>query len=161
MEALFIVGHWNSGTTLLVELLRKHPQLALKQARWKPELEERTTLKLLRKMGYPTLYFGPQHYENVLKAEGFGFWQQPNMDATTMERFRCRWYRAFRPRGGRQLLLKNPWLFFYPDFIREAFAQDTLHKSPEKHYKNVRCQVLPRPTRSPPSPLLQESFNIL
>ena len=50
MKALFIVGYWNSGTTLLVDVLRKHPILSLRKARYKPNLEERTIKKILKRL---------------------------------------------------------------------------------------------------------------
>ncbi len=48
-QAVFIVRYWNSGTTLLVDVLRKHPAFAFKRARFKPNLEDRTIIKILRR----------------------------------------------------------------------------------------------------------------
>ena len=127
MKALFIVGHWNSGTTLLVDLLRKHPDLALKKARYKPNLEETSTQKLLARQGYPLIDFG-HDYDRVLEHQGFDYWQQPQLSPQELAKFQKRWYRKFAPSKGKMLLWKNPWLFFYPQFIDQAFSQDMLRK---------------------------------
>ncbi|HAP62934.1 MAG TPA: hypothetical protein DCR93_26710 [Cytophagales bacterium] len=126
-EFLIINGHWNSGTTLLVDLLRKHPELDFRQARYKPELEERTTLKLLRKLGYPAIPFGV-NYNQVTEHNGFGYWQEPQLAQDgKLEQFSRQWHRKFRPRGGKKALLKNPWLLFYPHTLKALTQEDHTH----------------------------------
>ncbi|MEL6535933.1 MAG: sulfotransferase [Bacteroidota bacterium] len=126
-EFLIINGHWNSGTTLLVDLLRKHPDLDFRQARFKPELEERTTLKLLRNLGYEPIPFGV-NYDLVTKNQGFAYWEEPPLlPEGKLLKMSKAWHRKFNPRGGKKSLLKNPWLLFYPETLRQLTQQDQVH----------------------------------
>ncbi|MDX2248262.1 MAG: sulfotransferase [Bacteroidia bacterium] len=126
MKAIFIVGYWNSGTTLLVDILRKHPQICLRRARFKPNLEERTLAKILRKMGTGFISL-ESDYATVIR-EGFVNYREPRFDAETREKFRKIFDRKFAVSPDQTLLLKNPWLFFMPDFIDQNFASDDLKK---------------------------------
>lgn len=125
MKSLFIVGFWNSGTTLLVDILRKHPILKLKKARFKPNLEERTIRKILKKLGTDFFDFGD--YSEVI-ANGFDNYEQPKFDETQREKFRKSFLWHFGVSKDKMLLLKNPWLFYFQDFIAENFVQDDMKK---------------------------------
>ena len=125
MNIVFIVGYWNSGTTLLTDILRKHPTLKLKKARYKPNLEERTIRKILKKLGTDFFDFGD--YSEVI-ANGFKNYKQPQFDENQRYKFRksFNWY--FGVSKSHRLLLKNPFLFFFNNFIEENFATDTVKK---------------------------------
>lgn len=120
MKALFIVGHWNSGTTLLVDVLRKHPELRLQRARWKPNLEDRNIRKILWRLKTDFPEFG--EYEDV-NENGFLNYPQPDFGAEDYQRFRKLFGKKYNP-GQHTLLLKNPWLLFFPKLMAEAFAED-------------------------------------
>lgn len=126
MKSIFIVGYWNSGTTLLVDILRKHPQIRLRRARFKPNLEERTLTKILRKFdaGFIRL---ENDYETIIR-EGFVHYQEPHFDKLTHQQFRKVFDRKFAVPADYTLLLKNPWLFFMPAFLEENFGGDDIHK---------------------------------
>jgi hypothetical protein len=123
-KALFIVGYWNSGTTLLVDLLRQHPTLRLRHARYKPNLEDRSIVKMLRRMGQDFIRF-EANYRRV-NEEGFAHYQEAAFDAAQRETFRRRFWRWYRVRPSQWLLLKNPWLWFMPNFLRSSFAEDQM-----------------------------------
>lgn len=123
-KALFIVGYWNSGTTLLVDLLRKHPTLRLRHARYKPNLEDRSIVKMLRRMGQDFIRF-EENYRRV-NEEGFTHYQEAAFDEPQRQTFRRRFWRWYRVRSSRWLLLKNPWLWFMPNFLRSSFAEDEM-----------------------------------
>jgi hypothetical protein len=126
MKALFIVGFWNSGTTLLVDVLRKHPSLSLRKARYKPNLEERTIKKILNKLGSGFWDFSDD-YEEVMK-NGFVNYQEPDFDEAKRQRFRKIFNWHFWVRKHKILLLKNPWLFYFNTFIDKTFAADDIKK---------------------------------
>ncbi|MCB0738822.1 MAG: sulfotransferase [Bacteroidetes bacterium] len=121
MKAFFIVGHWNSGTTLLVDVLRKHPDLQLKRARFKPNLEDRTVRKILWKMDADFPEFG--EYEDVLK-NGFANYPEPDFNPEKLAEFRKRFIGKYGKNEKQFLLLKNPWLLFFSDLMQNAFAED-------------------------------------
>ncbi len=125
MKALFIVGYWNSGTTLLVDILRKHEVLKLRKARYKPNLEERTIKKILKKMGTDFWDFGD--YSEVIE-HGFDRYEEPQFDEHQRKRFRRIFQFHFWVRSSKILLLKNPWLFFFKKFIDTNFENDTIKK---------------------------------
>lgn len=122
MQILFIVGYWNSGTTLLVDLLRKHPALRLRRARYKPNLEDRSMVKILRRMGGDFIRFD-ENYQTVIE-QGFGHYHEPAFDAEKRKTFRRRFGQKYRVSPQQWLLLKNPWLWFMPKFLKQNFAQD-------------------------------------
>lgn len=126
MRALFIVGFWNSGTTLLVDILRKHPTLSLRKARYKPNLEERTIKKILNKLGTDFWDFS-DNYEEVIK-NGFENYHEPILEESKRQRFRKIFKWHFWVRSSKMLLLKNPWLFYFKDFIDTTFKEDDLKK---------------------------------
>lgn len=117
---IFITGYWNSGTTLLVDILRKHPEVRLRRARYKPNLEERTIVKILRKLGEDFIHLDPD-YTNILQ-NGFSQYHQPFQTEQNRIAFRKIFDRKFRVPEDKVLLLKNPWLFFMPDFLDQTFA---------------------------------------
>ncbi len=121
MKGLLITGFWNSGTTLLVDLLRKHPQLQLARGRWLPNLEERSTRKWLQD-GFIDLGRG---YEPILEG-GWEAHQEPQLSEQEIRRFRKKFGRAFFTWPGRQLLAKNPWWFFIPSLLRQVFQDDDI-----------------------------------
>ncbi len=125
MKALFIVGFWNSGTTLLVDVLRKHPDLVLKKARYKPNLEERTTKKILKKLG--TDFWDFKRYEEVVE-NGFENYEEPIFNAEKEKRFLKKFKWHFGVRKNKMLLLKNPWLFYFYEFINKTFRNYELKK---------------------------------
>ncbi len=125
MKSLFIVGFWNSGTTLLVDILRKHPTLKLKKARYKPNLEERTIRKILKKVGTDFFDFGD--YSEVIE-NGFKNYHQPQLDEKQKKRFRKSFVWHFGVSKNKMLLLKNPWLFYFQDFIADNFKEDNMKK---------------------------------
>lgn len=124
MNNLFIVGYWNSGTTLLVDLLRKHPELKLRHARYKPNLEDRSLVKMLRRLGHDFIRFEPR-YQRV-NEQGWDWYQQPQLDEKQQKRFRRMFLRHYKVKPPQWLLLKNPWLWFMPDFLRENFSEDQM-----------------------------------
>lgn len=124
MNHLCIVGYWNSGTTLLVDLLRKHPQLRLRHARYKPNLEDRSLVKMLRRLGHDFIRFEPR-YQRVIE-HGWDWYQQPQLSEAERARFRRMFLRHYRVKPPQWLLLKNPWLWFMPDFLRENFTEDQM-----------------------------------
>lgn len=139
MKGLLITGYWNSGTTLMVEMLRKHPQIQLTRGAWLPNLEERSTRKWLPE-GFIQLGDG---YERILSG-GWEAHEEPRLSSADLQRFRRKFGRAFWTFPGKSLLAKNPWWFFIPALLREVFAQDEMrylivfregiHQVLSKHY---------------------------
>lgn len=125
MEGVFIVGYWNSGTTLLTDILRKHPDLSLKKGRFLPNLEERSIQKLLAKFDSPFHDFGD--YSDIIE-NGFRNFSQPDWDENKAAEFAIEFKKVFNVRDGKKLLLKNPWLFFYHDWINSQFKGDNIRK---------------------------------
>lgn len=119
MKICFIVGYWNSGTSLLVDLLRRHPDIQLRRARFKPNLEERTTIKLLRKQGFDFIDIR-NNYSRVLD-NGFEAHREPVMNKDQLAVFRNEFEKKFKVSEEKWLLIKNPWWFFFPNFIQEVF----------------------------------------
>lgn len=127
MKAMFIVGYWNSGTTLLVDLLRKHPEIWLRRARYKPNLEERTFVKILRRMGGDFIRFDANYA--TVNREGFVHYREPDFGPEKLATFRRRFGLHFWVPASKTLLLKNPWLFFNPQFLQQVFATDDIRTS--------------------------------
>ncbi len=125
-KAIFIVGYWNSGTTLLVDVLRKHSDLAFKRARWKPNLEDRTIIKILRKFGADFIKL-ENYYEEIIK-NGFSNYHEPTFNHTDKQRFIKIFNRKYGVRNGKTLLLKNPWLWFMHKFINSHFIDWDIKK---------------------------------
>jgi len=125
MNAIFIVGYWNSGTTLLVDLLRKHPDVKLKRARFKPNLEERDIVKILKKLGSDYIQLGD--YSEVIE-NGFSNYNETSFQAEKKEKFNKEFMKRFSVKEPKYLLLKNPWLFFMPNFIKSQFSELNMKK---------------------------------
>ncbi|MGB0430450.1 MAG: sulfotransferase [Bacteroidia bacterium] len=119
-NAVFIVGYWNSGTTLLVDVLRKHPDLAFKRARWKPNLEDRTIIKILRK--FNAGFIKLENYYTEINNNGFYNYQEPNFDENSKKRFVKLFNNKYGVKKSKTLLLKNPWLWFMYNFINSNFS---------------------------------------
>lgn len=122
MQALLIPGYWNSGTTLLVDLLRKHPDLQLTRGRWLPNLEERNTKKMLARYGERFVDLGPGY--QLILSEGWPAHKEPRLTPSEIRQFRRRFGLIFKTWPGKVLLAKNPWWMFAPDFFRQVFAND-------------------------------------
>ncbi len=122
MNILLIPGHWNSGTTLLVDIMRQHPSIRLRHARYKPNLEDRIFVKIMRRLGLKMIQFDP-FYERTIE-QGWDHYQQPQPEATKLARFRRIFGRKHRVRAKQWLLFKNPWLLFLPDFLIQLFVRD-------------------------------------
>lgn len=139
MKGLLIPGYWNSGTTLLVELLRRHPEVQLPRGRFLPNLEERSTRKWLPN-GFIDL--GPG-YERILQ-RGWEAHEEPALTEAEIRRFRRRFGWAFWVWPGKTLLAKNPWWFFIPGLLDQVFSHDQvryllvfregIHQVVSKHY---------------------------
>ena len=125
MKSIFIVGYWNSGTTLLVDILRKHPAIKLKKARYKPNLEERTLRKILNSLGTDFFHFGD--YSDVIE-HGFKNFEEPTFNQQQHRTFRRKFLWHFGVPKHKILLLKNPYLFFFNRFIKENFKEDKVKK---------------------------------
>ena len=119
-NAVFIVGYWNSGTTLLVDVLRKHPELVFKRARWKPNLEDRTIIKILRK--FNAGFINLDDYYREINNNGFENYHEPEFDEEDKARFVKIFNRKYGVRKNKTLLLKNPWLWFMYNFISNHFT---------------------------------------
>lgn len=137
MEGIFIVGYWNSGTTLLVDILRHHPVLKLKKARFKPNLEDRTIIKHLRKSGGDFIYLSP-YYKEIIEY-GFEHYEEKIPMGEDKDRFNRLFNRSYAVKRDKQLLLKNPWLWFMPKLIAENFERWDLKKL--TIIRNGRMQV--------------------
>lgn len=139
MNGLLITGFWNSGTTLLVDLLRKHPQLQLTRGRWLPNLEERSTRRWL-KDGFIQL---GDAYQPILEG-GWEAHQEPDLSAPEIRDFRRKFGWTFWTLPRKQLLSKNPWWFFVPELFQKVFTNDDMkylivfregiHQVVSKHY---------------------------
>ena len=103
MKILLIVGYWNSGTTLLVDILRKHPKLTLRRARWLPNLEERTIQKLLQRLGSDFIQFD-ENYKTVVN-QGFTHYQEPQFDEEQSQQFERLFNQKFGVKEPKILLL--------------------------------------------------------
>ncbi|MDH5717426.1 MAG: sulfotransferase [Spirochaetia bacterium] len=125
MKSIFIVGYWNSGTTLLVDLLRKHPEVKLKRARYKPNLEERDIVKILKKLDSNFIELGD--YSEVIE-NGFKNYNEPIFAGEKKEKFNKEFLKKFKVKENKYLLLKNPWLFFMPNFIKNQFSDFEMKK---------------------------------
>lgn len=111
MQALFIVGFWNSGTTLLTKLLKQHPDLRLRKAAFKPNLEERKTRKILWKLG--TDYHDFTNMADVV-TDGFIHHPEPNLSDKDVAYYQKAFHRAFSVPDDKVLLLKQPYMFYLP-----------------------------------------------
>jgi len=118
MDILFITGYWNSGTTLLVDIMRKHPQLQLRKSRFKSNIEDRTIKRLLNNLGYDFIKLGD--YSEIIK-NGFDNYAEAFLTEEDKQRFLKVFDKKFRVQKDKTLLLKNPWLFFMPNFINSTF----------------------------------------
>lgn len=125
-QAVFIVGYWNSGTTLLVDVLRKHPDFAFKRARFKPNLEDRTIVKILRK--FDAGFIELKDYYREINVNGFKNYNEPNFSQDDKEKFTRIFNRKYGVGQKKTLLLKNPWLWFMHDFIQTHFIDWNIKK---------------------------------
>lgn len=83
-------------------------------------MEDRTIRKILWKLNADFPEFG--EYEDV-NQNGFLNYPQPNFGEAEYQKFRKLFGRKYNP-GQSTLLLKNPWLLFFPSLMTEAFADD-------------------------------------
>lgn len=125
-KAVFIVGYWNSGTTLLVDVLRKHPDFAFKRARFKPNLEDRTIVKILRK--FDADFIQLKDYYREITTNGFKNYNEPNFSEEDKLSFTKIFNRKYGVGQKKQLLLKNPWLWFMEEFINSHFIDWNIKK---------------------------------
>lgn len=125
-QAVFIVGYWNSGTTLLVDVLRKHPAFAFKRARFKPNLEDRTIIKILRR--FDAGFIKLDDYYREINQNGFKNYKEPQFSEEQQERF----IKIFNSKYGvgdkKTLLLKNPWLWFMHEHISNHYTDWNIKK---------------------------------
>jgi hypothetical protein len=94
--------------------------MRLRLARFKPNLEERTTIKILNKLGFDFIDIR-NDYKRILDL-GFEAHEEPKFNMDQMARFRNDFEKKFKVPEGKWLLIKNPWWFFFPNFIAEAFS---------------------------------------
>lgn len=125
-QAVFIVGYWNSGTTLLVDVLRKHPDFAFKRAKWKPNLEDRTIVKILQK--FDAGFINLENYYEEINQNGFANYHEPHFNEADRLRFEKIFNRKYGVGEKKTLLLKNPWLWFMHRFIEAHFTQWNIKK---------------------------------
>lgn len=123
MRALFIVGFWNSGTTLLTRLLKQHPALRLRKAAFQPNLEERKTRKILRQLG--TDYHDFTNMADVVR-DGFIHHPEPVLDDKAVAYFQRTFQRSFSVSADKQLLLKQPYMFYLPRTLDRLFEFDDI-----------------------------------
>jgi len=103
----------------LVDVLRKHPEFAFKRARFKPNLEDRTIIKILRKFGAGFIELN--NYYREINQNGFENYREPDFSRDDKERFIKIFNRKYGVGEKKILLLKNPWLWFMHDFINSHF----------------------------------------
>lgn len=115
MKVLVIVGHWNSGSTHLIETLARHREAHIGAARRLPNCEERHTRRLLKR---------------ILRRRGqspvneWCYYDDPVLTDAEMAWFRRHWLARLDARRGGDgfTVVKNPWLQFCPDLLRRALA---------------------------------------
>ena len=125
-EPVFIVGYWNSGTTLLVDVLRKHPAFAFKRARWKPNLEDRTIVKILRRFNEDFIKLDDYYAE--INRNGFKNYREPRFNDKDKLKFNKIFNQKYGVGNKKTLLLKNPWLWFMQEFIDTQFIDWNIKK---------------------------------
>jgi hypothetical protein len=124
MELSLIVGYWNSGTTLLVDILRKHPDFKLGHSRFKANIEDREIAKMLQKVGYNLIRLGDY---SEINENGFKGYVEPALNESEKKEF----LNLFMGKYGlksKTLLLKNPWLFYMPNFLQNVFSDFNTRK---------------------------------
>lgn len=121
MKGLLITGYWNSGTTMLVDLLRKHSQLQLTRGKWLPNLEERSTRRWLPG-GFIQL---GDSYAPILDG-GWDAHQEPSLSDQEIRDFRRKFGWTFWTWPGKQVLAKNPWWMFIPGTLNRVFREDEI-----------------------------------
>lgn len=124
-QAVFIVGYWNSGTTLLTDVLRKHEELKLKHARFKPNLEDRSIVKMLKKLGHD--FIDIDNYYQEINSHGFQNYIEPNFTEVEKRKFQKLFNKKYSTEST-TLLLKNPWLWFMHNFIEDNFEDWRIKK---------------------------------
>ena len=145
-QAIFIVGYWNSGTTLLVDVLRKHPDFAFKRARFKPNLEDRTIVKILRK--FDAGFIELKDYYREINERGFQNYHEPDFSDEEKLKFIKIFNRKYGVGTKRTLLLKNPWLWFMHQFISTHFIDWNIKKicdysrwRPSKRFERLLAKI--------------------
>lgn len=113
MKIVVIIGHWNSGSTLLTELLSRHPAARPGRARHLPNREERHTRRLLRQLA---------RRRGSCRRHEWCYYHRPKLNDIELAWFRARLLRYLRPGSGRFALIKNPWLLYGHDLLTRALA---------------------------------------
>lgn len=113
MKIVVIIGHWNSGSTLLTELLSRHPAARPGRARHLPNREERHTRRLLRQLA---------RRRGSCRRHEWCYYNRPQLDEAELAWFRARLLRRLRPGNGGFALIKNPWLLYGHDLLTHALA---------------------------------------
>lgn len=106
---------------MLVDLLRKHPQLQLTRGRWLPNLEERSTRRWLPE-GFIQL---GESYAPILDG-GWESHREPEFSEKDIHDFRRKFGWTFWTWPGNHLLAKNPWWMFIPDTLKKVFEEDEI-----------------------------------
>lgn len=125
MRVLFIVGYWNSGTTLLVRILRHHPMLKLRKTFNSKNLEEHTVRRILKKFNHDFFFFGD--YKEVIE-NGFKNYKEPGLSEKETEKFRKLFYKRLRAPKKKILFLKKPRMFFFKNFLDRTFPKGEMKK---------------------------------
>ena len=128
IDGVFIVGYWNSGTTMLADLLDRHPRLSLRRARWKKNnLEENITKRFLRSLGYDYPVFTHAYYKQILK-HGYHKSDELTLNAGEIKNFRKKFKRNFFVLPKNKVLIKNTFMFLVKRFLDETFEHDRIKK---------------------------------
>lgn len=81
-------------------------------------------MKLLRNYGFDYIDLS-NDYQWVLENGLDNSWE-PKLDSQKLKALRADFGKKFSPKDGNWLLIKNPWWFFFPNFVTELFAEDEL-----------------------------------
>jgi len=125
MRVLFIVGYWNSGTTLLVRILRHHSRLKLRKTFNSKNLEEHTIRRILKKFNKDFFFFGD--YRDVIQ-NGFKNYEEPCLNDEETKKFRKLFYKKLRVPKDKILFLKKPRIFFFKNFLDRTFPKGEMKK---------------------------------
>lgn len=120
MKVIVIVGHWNSGSTHLIETLARHSEARIGAAHRLPNCEERHTRRLLKRVF---------RNRGQTPVDEWCYYNNPILNDVEMAWFRRQWLTRLDPRraGAGFTVVKNPWLLFCPDLLRRALARVDAH----------------------------------
>ncbi len=120
MKVLVIVGHWNSGSTHLIETLARHREAHIGAAGRLPNCEERHTRRLLKRI---------LRRRGQRPVDEWCYYNNPILTESEMTWFRRHWLARLDSRDGGAgfTVVKNPWLLFCPDLLRRALAGVDAH----------------------------------